>query len=589
MFNQFYKEELKYVRELGELYAKANPALAPMLAERSSDPDVERLIEGFAFLTARIRERIEDAAPEIVHNLVELLFPHYLRAIPAASIVELTPNPGALRRRQTVEKHTELATKPVRGTACRFRTSAPVDVLPLQILDVKLEEAGSARPIVRVTFDSTVKEGRNEAFQKAGLRFFIHGDPSTTTTFYAWITRHLDGIRLRGTGAGAQEGIRLGREHVRVVGSSPNFPLLPWPEFAPDGYRVLQEYFTLPQKLLFFDVVDLERARERVQTDRFELSFELGPRDEEGEPPKLPTAIGRGFLRLHCVPVVNLFSVAADPIRRKADTAEYLLRAALIDPAHAEIYKVESVAGVEQGRAKPKTYHPFFSFRHTPGAEYFRLRRVHSPLDDGIDTYLSIVSPRDASAEPIEKEDLSIELTCTNRSLPAELAAGDISVPTSSSPTFATFKNIIGVSKPSRPPLGSELHWRLVAHMAINRRSLTERGMMSALLSLYELSGTRDEQSLRATRLRIDSIRSVSASEVRRLVRGAAVRGTCSTVELDESGFAGPGDALVFGSVIDEVLASRTAMNTFNELRLRLAPSGREYRWPPRSGQQQVL
>jgi type VI secretion system protein ImpG len=586
-FNSYYQSELTFVRELGRLYAEINPSLAGMLAERSSDPDVERLIEGFAFLTARIRERIDDSVPEIIHSLTELLLPHYLRPIPASSILELQPIAGSLRKRQQVPKHTEVGSRPVQGTSCRFRTTADLDVLPIAISEVKLEDPNSSRPSVRVTFDSTAKDARNEVFQKNGIRLFIHGETAAAPTFFLWMMRYLESVTIRGVSR-ADAVVRLSRDHVRAAGLGRDSALLPWPNFSTDGYRVLQEYFTLPQKFLFFDVFDLDQVRDRITDDKFEIIFQFGPRGDEGDPPKLASAIGKTFLRLHCVPIVNLFTAPADPIRRQPESGEQLLRATGIDPRHAEIYQVESVNGGRQGRTKPKTYHPFYSFAHTAGAEYYCVRRLLSPLNDGLDTYLSIVSPRDVAPDLAEREVLSIQLTCTNRSLPAELSAGDVSVSTPSSPTFATFKNITGVTKALRPPLGSELQWRLIAHLGINRRSLTDEGIIASLLSLYDFSGSSDEHATRASRLKIEAIRGVETAEATRLVRGAPVRGVRTTVSVEESGFTGPGDAFLFGTMLDELLSSHVAMNSFNELALRLT-SGRAFRWTPRSGVQKVL
>src|SRR5690242_19474982 len=150
MFSRFYQGELAFLRAMGRAYAEANPTTAGLLAERGSDPDVERLLEGCAFLAARVRERIEDSIPEVVHDLAELLLPHTLRSVPAATIVEFTPVPGALRARLRVPAGTELASVPVEGTSCRFRTASDLDLLPVTVQDVALDQAIGATPALRV-------------------------------------------------------------------------------------------------------------------------------------------------------------------------------------------------------------------------------------------------------------------------------------------------------------------------------------------------------------------------------------------------------------------------------------------------------
>jgi len=150
MFSKYYQSELSFLRAMGKAFAEVNPSVAGMLAERGGDPDVERLLEGVAFLTARIRERLDDSVPEMVHDLTELLLPHYLRPLPACSIVEFQPIPGALRARARIARHAELASIPVEGTACRFRTSADLDLLPVAVQDVSMDQAISANPVIRI-------------------------------------------------------------------------------------------------------------------------------------------------------------------------------------------------------------------------------------------------------------------------------------------------------------------------------------------------------------------------------------------------------------------------------------------------------
>src|SRR3954462_6150830 len=141
MFSKYYQNELGYLRSTSKEFAARNSLLAGLLAERGGDPDVERLLEGFAFLTARIRERIDDCVPEIVHDLTEMLLPHQLRPVPAASIVEFSPTPGAPRARGRVPRDRELAATSYDGTGCLFRTSADVDLLPVTVQDVLLDQA----------------------------------------------------------------------------------------------------------------------------------------------------------------------------------------------------------------------------------------------------------------------------------------------------------------------------------------------------------------------------------------------------------------------------------------------------------------
>lgn len=583
MFSRYYQSELQYLRELGREYGKLYPDTAGLLSERSADPDVERLIEGFAFLTARIRERLEDDVPEVIHALTDLLLPHYLRTLPAATIVEFTPVAGALRTRQRIARGTELAAQPVEGTSCRFRTTADVDLLPLQITDVVHDTGSPSFPTIRVQMQ-THEAGRAAVFQPEGLRFWLAGEPALTTMTFLWMQQYLRGVSVRGMSPGSK-GVELGRAAVRAPGFDESCAMLPWPPLAPTGWRLLQEYFVLPQKFLFIDVKGLDAAAARAE-DRFEIVFQFE------RPPPVPTKISKELFKLHCGPAVNLFATDADPIRLDLLAHENLVRASEIDPRHMEVWSVDKVTGLQAGRTERKNYKPFFDFLHAEmpddAPSFYRLRRASSPLDEGIDTWIAINTPRDVVPGAVE-ETLSIELTCTNRRLPNQLKVGDVSVPAPGSPPFARFKNVTPVTSPVRPPFDDGLHWRLVSHLALNYRALADRDSLRSILDLYNFVAAVDRQAARSNQLRIEGIRAVRTRPIERLVKGVPVRGVGVQLELDEKSYTGEGDLYLFGAVLDEVLAAHAGINTFNELSVKTHPSQVLYQWKAKSGQQPVL
>ncbi|HTT70461.1 MAG TPA: type VI secretion system baseplate subunit TssF, partial [Anaeromyxobacteraceae bacterium] len=368
MFSKHYQDELTFLRATGKAYAEANPSTAGLLAERGGDPDVERLLEGFAFLAARVRERLEAGVPEVIHDLTELLLPQYLRPIPAATVVEMVPIPGALRNRARVPVGTELASAPVDGTPCRFRTTADLDLLPVAVQEVLLDQSVSALPVLRVQLQ-VAPQAAAALFQPEGLRLFLHGEFPSASALLLALARHLRGLKVRALPSGRP--VPLPPSALRLVGLTPELPLLPWPALAPEGYRTLLEYFTLPQKLLFFEIRDLQLAREAA-AERIELALELE------RPPELPARLGKDSLRTNCVPAVNLFRASADPVSVEALGEEHLLRAAEIPPLHMEIQAVESVLCAPQGPGERRPLESFTSFRHGPagrGARYYRLRR----------------------------------------------------------------------------------------------------------------------------------------------------------------------------------------------------------------------
>jgi len=574
MFHKHFQSELAYLRLLGREFAAAHPNTAGMLSERSSDPDVERLLEGFAFLTAKLRARVEASAPELVHGLADLLAPHYLRPIPAASIVQFTAHKLG-RERVLIPAGTELGSVPVQGTSCLFRTVTPVELLPLQLLQVTTEDLGGRRGHLRLDFRMD-PAGQASVFHPGGLRLFLHGPLPTASLVLLWLLRHCRGITVQAEGGPA---VRLPPE--QLVHSGLRTPLLPWPTTGAPGPRLVLEYFTLSERLLFVDLLGLDRAADAA-AERFSITFELE------HPPPLPSRLAADALRLHCAPVLNLFETTAEPIRVDPLISEQLLRPAELPPGHTAVFTVNTVTGVHRGRAERRNYASFADHGHDLRAAFYQLRRVRSPIDDALDTYLRVDTPEDA-APLATGEALSIELTCTNRNLAAELGIGDIRVPTPRSPTGVRFTNLTPISKPVDPPLDGALHWRLLSQLSLGQRSLTDADTVRASLALHDLHGEADLQQSRINQARVDSVRSVESSPVTRMLAGCPVRGVQVRVSVDEARLGGLGDAFLLGCVLDEWLATGVAVNAFSQLVLTLHPSGASYGWPARGGDRPIV
>lgn len=566
-FAAYYKTELSLVQEMARAFAEVHPATAGLLREKSGDPDVERLIEAFAFQAARIRERVDQVAPSIVHGLAELMLPHYLRSLPAATIVEFAPNLATLRTRQRIPAGKLLQTRAVEGTACKFRTCFDVDLMPLEIVDVTLDDRVSARPKLRLQLRGT-EAGKPALAELERLRLFVHhGEPSLPAVLMMWFMRHCKAVTLRAVDDDRELG-RLDPRKLAMAGADPAAAVFPWPAAAARGYRLVLEHFAIPEKFQFLDVVGIDACSLAVA--EFVLCFEFE------RPPPLPVAIGKGSFRLHCTPAVNLFDVVAQPVSHSPLVQEHLLRADGVPPRHMEVQEVRSVTGGGRERRK---FAPFYRFTHVAsGGPSYALRRAQG-IDDGVDTYLSINEPDEL---PAAAEILSIELTCTNRFLPRELNTGDIQ----DSPSGALFKsytNITPVSPPVRVPLGAEAQWRLLSHLALNQRGLTSAEMLRALLGLYNLFGKLHAQIGRRNERQIEAIRKVEQEAVTRMVRGVPIRAVRTRIELDAAAVP-PGNAFMFGTVLHELYGSLVHLNAASEVQVELHPSKTELKWPVKIG-----
>ena len=574
-FSHYYKSELAFIHDLARGFAEANPATAGLLKERSSDPDVERLIEAFAFQAAGIRARMDGVLPSIAHGLAELLLPHYLRPLPAATIVEFSPNLRALRTRHRVPAGRMLAAKAVDGTACRFRTCFDVDLLPLEVADARMDDAIASRPVLRLTLRLN-EAGKSAMPEGNRLRIFLqHSEPTLPATLMLWFARHLTGVSVQT--APGEPPLALGKQGVELVGLSRTLPVLPWPDTAPSGFRLLFEYFTLPARFHFLDLVGLDRAK--VTGTEIVVNFEFD------RPPSLPAAVKRENLRLYCTPALNLFETTAEPVVYSPLEREHLLRADGIDPRHMEVYEVKSVTGIGRGTNSRRSFLPFYRFAHAAGsargAPSYALR-LSEAIDGGVDTYIALDEARGA-APLAHEESVSVEMLCTNRSLPRGMQPGAV---TESAPgsMFRGYENITPVTAPMRVPLGSAALWRLLSHLALGQRGLADVESLRAMLGLYNVQGLNQMEDGRVNERQIEAIRKVSREMVTRLVYGVPIRAVRTRIELDEAGFPSIGHAFLFSALLSELSGSLVEINAASEVIATLAASKMEFPWPVQIG-----
>lgn len=585
MYNQYYQEELAFLREMGKEFAIANPAVAYMLESAGADPDVERLLEGVAFLTGRIRQKIDDEIPELFQSMMSLLWPHYLRPVPSTSILQFAPMAEQLSGPVVVKRGTEVESVPVDGTSCRFRTCYDVELAPIEIASAAIDMPMAADAALRVTLRASGRVGLGKLGLKRA-RFYLADESVRASTLYLWLRRYGKHVELRNPNN--QRSVKLPIDAIRPVGFERSEAILPYPDHSFAGYRLLQEYFTSPAKFFFLDVVGLERAAGLELTDKLEIVVPFSRRPED------TLRVDQNSLRLFCTPVVNLFDHPADGIRVDHTRTQYRIRPSTsgTPPEHFEIYSVERVVGLVQGEAQRREYPPLYAFQHVGGvgreAVYYQTRLYEAVVGEGTDTYISFVSADESFVVP-PTETISIEMRVSNRNLASQLKVGDISVATSSSPEFARFRNITPVTRSLRPPLGKGLHWRLISHLSLNHLSLNSVEALRGILELYNYQAIYERQAARENVLRLEGLVQMNSRPIERLVRGAPIRGTRIDLEMNEQSFSGEGDMYVFATVLNEFFALYATINALTEFHVKGTKFGEVYTWPPRLGQQAIL
>ncbi|MBD8706416.1 type VI secretion system baseplate subunit TssF [Pseudomonas sp. CFBP 13711] len=593
-FNHYYQSELTALRQLGRRFAERSPALAPFLGQAGRDPDVERLLEGFAFLTGRLRQKLDDELPELSHSLMQLLWPNYMQPLPAFSILQFDPLKlagPALR----VERDTPVDSLPVDGVQCRFRTCYPTDVQALDLVDLTYSVKGDGALLsLRLELSG---EGHLGELDLSRLRLHFAGERYISQTLYLSLLRNLESIELvplDGDGKpipgvnGMPMAFRMPGDRIQPVGFAEDEALIPYPLNTFRGYRYLQEYFAFQDKFLFVDVEGLELlaalAEDTLKQIRgLELRFDI----RKGGVQRLRPTLDN--VKLHCTPIVNLFKHDATPIRLEGKQDEYLLMPALYAMENCGVFSIESVIGWKPGGLGYEAYVPFESFEHDPSFDvpnrrpHYSIRQRSSSLHDGLDTYLSFgIRHTEAS------ETLSIEMMCTNQNLPRRLKLGDICIACEQTPEFLTFRNITPATPSYAPPLNRDFLWKLISNMSLNYLSLADVNALKVILETYDLPRYYDPHAEKVSKRLLGGLKSIRHQHVDRLHRGLPVRGLRTELTIDPQGYIGEGDVFVFASVLNEFFALYASLNSYHELRVK-STQGEVYQWPPRMGLQPLL
>jgi type VI secretion system protein ImpG len=587
---RYFENELRYLHEAGKAFAEAYPEPArylnvDSLADR--DPYVERLFEGFAFLTGRVHERLDDDLPEYTQQLVGLLYPHFLRPVPSSTIVELRPR-SAGRGTVRIERGLEVQSDPVGAdrVACRFTTSRPVRLQPLTIKSARIVYTPDEKSRLQLAFELSGGVSLTDLDLPA-LPLYLHADPTTASALYLFCTRYAEGLRLvHGDGNvealpflwGGEKPAELllrGAQWVRPGGLEPEEALVPPDDRVPSGLRLLQEYMAFRRKFLFVDLLGLDRFdTEGQRAFTVEVLFDrVFPEDRP---------VRTDHVRLHCAPAVNLFEVDAEPLRADRRVAEYRVIPDLRLRQSVEAYDVREVVGMDDVSGARRAYAPYLAFRtERAGPRYLTTRRI-GPTGRP-DIFLQLVD----DAEPaLRGETLSIRLRCTNGAVPREaLQEGSLTRP---APEAASLVEVTNLTQPTliqRPPLQEHqgFLWSLLSHWSFNHLSVASPEALRGLLQLYDWGGSEGHQR------RLEGIRGVRWAPAEVFTRGGLLRGSEVILTVQEGHFADDGDLCLFGLVLSQVLSLYATINSFVHLTIEVVPSGRQFTWKPSRGTQGLL
>jgi len=621
---RYYERELGHLSEMGAEFAQQFPKVATRLgmnAPKIADPYVERLMEGAAFLAARVQLKLDAEFPRFTQSLLEIIYPHYLAPTPSMLVAQLNPDkndPSLGSGTRTVPRGTTLhsITGPDDQTACEFRTAHDVTLLPLDVASASYFSFAPDLPLNTLPIAQRIKGGlRMRLKTTAGLKFsqtkidrlcfYLAGRDDAANKLLELAQATTLGVLVRPVGVQASEVSFLPPSAIRPVGFSDEEALLPVTVRSFQGYRLLQEYFTFPQRYRFLELGGLAPALSRVRGNEVELVVLFGRGDAT-----LESVVDASYLQLFCTPAINLFEKPRiDRIHVNDSTFEFHVVADRTRPLDFEIYQVTDVVGHGAGDDTEQRFLPFYSadssdlYHHQPA--YFTTRREPRliPPDQrrrgprssyvGTEVFLSLV---DSTQAPFAADlrQLSVQALCTNRDLvlqmPIGLGQSDFSLNIAAPVT--SVRTVAGPSRPYSAIVDSAIAWRAISHLSLNYLSLvnaTGQQGAAALRDLLELYATTSDVSARR---QIEGIQSVN---VRRVVRRLPSRGPIAygraleiSVDVDELAFEG-GSAFLLGAVLDRYFARYVSINSATETVLRSPGRGEINRWTPNWGTRPTL
>jgi type VI secretion system protein ImpG len=608
---QNYENELAYLRQIGSQFAEKYPKIASRLrldpSKETEDPHVERLIESFAFLAARVHLRLDDDFPEITESLLNIVYPHFVRPIPSMAIADFQVDieDSKLTTGLKIERNTTLYSRPVAGIPCKFRTCYETTLWPISVTTAEWTTPDLLRPAVQA--GGAVYALRLELRSAPGaplpglgldhLRFHLSGVGNLVHTLYELLCSRLARIIVRDPSSRGGAGASLPATALRPVGFEENEGTLPYPRRSFAGYRMLQEFFTFPAKFLFCELTGIEEIWQEGFKNTAELIFLFSGAIDEESRHRIDTGISPSTFRLGAVPIVNLFAQTAEPILLDQCKPEYAVVPDIRRPGATEVFSVDEVSVLDSVTRQIIEYQPFHSFKHEyrgAGGDYFWIasRRPSNRLNDGgSDTYVSLV---DRAARPLfpDNDTLTVRTTCTNRDLPSQLPFGNMDgdFELESNLPVKRIVSLTEPTKPVRPPMAKMALWRLISHLSLNYLSLVEGGReaLQQILRLYNFTEAPSAEKM------IRGITSVeSRSHFARVVSEngiSFVRGTRVDLELDEEQFVG-GGMYLFASVIERFLGLYASLNSFSQLVAKTRRRKGEVlrAWPPRAGQKILL
>jgi type VI secretion system protein ImpG len=510
---------------------------------------------------------------------------------------DVDPEQGQMTSSHRIKPKTSLFSQAPNGLTCRFRTCYPVDLWPFELknagfespaqfdfLDSDAKVASVLRLTLTVTGTTLEELASNEDFPFKKLRFYLRGDPTLVNTLYELLFCHV--LKVAILPANSKIPVYLPDNSIRPVGFRDDEEVIPYPSHALPAYRLIQEYFSFPEKFHFFDVDNLHFNKGGKTLD---LLFML-----DRMPSERMSVDRRNFI-LGCSPIVNLFTKTTEPIRIDQRHHEYRVDPDMRRERTTEIHSIISVSSSSNPMEDTVMMEPFYSFRHRIDRRgqraFWFSRRLPTGREDlsGTDIHLSFVDLDFNPTLPPEQIVYAHTL-CTNRDFTSQMTA-DALLQIEESAPLARITCLGKPSAPVYPPMAGATLWHLISNLSLNYLSLSggpeSLDALRQILRVYSLSDSPSSHQ------QVQGIRKMSCRRISRRLGNEPWRGFCQgtevTLTFDETLYVGTG-AFLLGAVLNQFLALYASINSFTQLVIKSEQREGEWkRWAPQAGYQELL
>ncbi|MGA9572848.1 MAG: type VI secretion system baseplate subunit TssF [Lysobacterales bacterium] len=611
-----YNTELDFMRDMGAEFARHFPKVAGRLGMEGlecADPYVERMLEGFAFLTARVHLKIEEEYPKFCQHLLEIVYPDYLAPLPSMTVVQLQPDCSDpdLAKGQVIERGASIESGLGQNmqTPCEYRTSHDVKLFPVTVVDADYLGTRAALANLGIKPTRQVSAGLRIGIEVAKgvdvsdlkmkeLPIFIGGSGTIPTALLEHVLAGVCGFSVMTGDKKDRQVFSLSRDNVCAFGFEPEQALLNYQSRSFEGYRLLREYFAFPERFRFINFTGLDRALPKGTGQRFDLIVHLDTRNSD-----LENVIGKNNFLPFCVPAINLFPKRADRITLNNIDHEFHVLADRSRPLDYEVHQVLAVAGYGKQAEERKQFLPFYGLTdaHIPAenSAFYAVHRKSRLLSSrqhssgarsgylGQEVFISLV---DAEEAPYSTKlaQLGVKTMCSNRDLPMQIPLGqkDGDFTLTFNAPVEKIRCVAGPTRPRTQVTTGDYVWRIINHLSLNFLSLIDdnpdegAAALRELLQLYTKGDTVGERQ-------INGLLSVTAKAVtRRLPIPGPIsfgRGLEIKMVLDETAFEA-GGMYLFGSVMSEFFRKYVSINHVTEVIVLTDSKTEVARWAVKAG-----